>query len=130
MSKRHVWRNSCGSRHQHLKMARLKQVRKPLSFLESCTAQETRVESVKESVIAQADCHPLIFCQQLAKDAHSLCPLHLWRRIAGQEKNLDGRAEREHWIEKLLPEIRESSAPEKSTLTLPVHQGLWIDPNY
>ena len=102
-------------------MARIKQVRKPLSFLESCTAQETRVESMKECNCAMwlpsTDLLPAGW--ELAKDAHSLYPLHLWRNIAGKEIHLlKGRAERlrEHWTEKLLPVIRESSAPEQRTL--------------
>ena len=76
-------------------MARIKQVRKPLSFFGELYSPRNKSGKYERkcnctSWLPSTNLLPA----DLAKDAHSLCPLHLWRRIAGKEKNLlEGTAE-------------------------------------
>ena len=98
-------------------MARIKQVRKPLSFFGELYSPRNKSGKYERkcnctSWLPSTNLLPA----DLAKDAHSLCLLHLWRRIAGKEKNLlEGRAESWEntgqrssfqWSENPLPQSR------------------------
>ena len=98
-------------------MARIKQVRKPLSFFGELYSPRNKSGKYERkcnctSWLPSTNLLPA----DLAKDAHSLCLLHLWRRIAGKEKYLlEGRAESWEntgqrssfqWSENPLPQSR------------------------